>query len=148
MILLLGLCVCVCIRICIFIRYCIGCVGVGGFSRPNHLNPLNNQTQHDKIEQKDQDIQQKESKNRNWGLPDEIDEESSMEIATGVFAGLGANEESMEDHTEEVAGNYRADIGLVARRIEGGCFGGEEDELDDGADGEEDDGAAVQSLVN
>lgn len=66
-----------------------------------------------------------------------------MQVPAGVLAGAGVREEVVGYHAEEVAGENGADEGLVARGVERGCFGGEEYQLDDGADGEEDDGAAV-----
>lgn len=61
-----------------------------------------------------------------------------MQIPTRLLAGLGVREEVMEYYAEEVAGEDGADKGLVAGGVEGGGFGCEEDELDYGAEEEED----------
>lgn len=53
------------------------------------------------------------------------------------------DEEIVERHTEEVAGKDGADEGLVPRRVERGCFRGEEDQLDDSSHGKENDRATV-----
>lgn len=70
-----------------------------------------------------------------------------MQVSARRFAGFGSSEESMEDHAEEVTTQDGADEGLVSRRVEGGCFGCEEDELDYGAEGEENYRAAEKHVL-
>lgn len=66
-----------------------------------------------------------------------------MEVAASGFPRIRVDEEIVEQHAEEVAGEDGADEGLVPGWVERGCFRGEEYQLDNGTDGEEDDRATV-----
>jgi hypothetical protein len=56
-----------------------------------------------------------------------------MEIPACALASFGSEEEGVEDHAEEVAGEDGADEGLVARRVEWRRFRGEKYQFYHGA---------------
>lgn len=58
-----------------------------------------------------------------------------MEIATSFFAGLGTEDEGVEEHAYRVTGDYGTDEGLVACGFEGRRFRSEENQLNDGSQG-------------
>jgi hypothetical protein len=100
--------------------------------RPYHLHSLDYQGQHDKVDEEDQDVEGEESQDWDGFLTDEVDEQPAVKITACFFAGLGVDDEGVEDHAEEVACDDCADEWLVARWIKGWGFWREEDKFDDG----------------
>lgn len=66
-----------------------------------------------------------------------------MEVTPCLLSGIWMNKQKMEEHAKQVATEDGSDEGLVSGGIEWGRLRGEEYELDDGANGKEDDRTAI-----
>lgn len=87
--------------------------------RACRLDPLDDQSQHDEVDQEDQHVKRQQPEHRRRLLPDEVDEQSPVKVSARTLAGLGVYEECVEDHAEQVTCDDGGDEWLVARWVEG-----------------------------
>jgi hypothetical protein len=96
--------------------------GCGG-RRLGCFDTFDYKAQHYKIEYQNENIERQQPEYGHGSLlPDKVDEQPSMEIASRCFSGFWTCKEIMRYHTKNITGKNSTDEGLIPCRVERGCF--------------------------